>query len=1023
MTSTSLVFLGLVLAFSLSSIFVPLIIRVATRLRALDKPDVNVGNDGKTLHARKLHDVAVPRIGGLGFFLAFIATYFCIAPRSELDLVVLLASGAFTLGFVDDLIGLSARLRLLIQIALAALVIWVADLEVNSIFFFPDIQVTLPPALAWGLAIFVVVGAINAFNMIDGMDGLATICGIITILALTALNIKSSGHIGLFVFAVGPIVGSLLGFLRSNIHPADIFMGDGGSNWIGFFAGVLFLSFISQRGPFFDAPIADVIPLTGNTNAPIFSLALLCIAIPVTDAASVIITRLARGQSPMKPDRRHIHHHLLAIGFSHGAVVSILGVAAAFFAFLGVVAYFFDNASSFVVPGTVAFCLLFLGTLLMNNNQIPKLSHFKKMLSGAKPDETTEPAKPKFRFNLWPRVNFGIIAICDVAAVCLGLYLGFLLRLDFLISADFFFVFKKLAPLAVVSYLLVSLSVRQYHQIFRFATLGTVLQLVRTHVLACMLFSSLIYFSGIGPYFPKSIILMQFIITLMTSSFVRFIPRMVRASGYLIPERSKPRCFVYGAGATGELLVRHTKTDSSFPYSIIGFIDDNIANQGKFLHGHRILGSGIDLNDLCSRFNVNKVLIAMPSLNGADLRRVVTECQQAGATPLLVPDLSMSIDPKASYPRPVDVRDLLLRAPKATNRPLIEGFLENQIILVTGAGGSIGSEICRQILDMRPKKIILLDASEYNLYAIHNELSELVSDSNVIVPLLGSITDSRFVEECFRQHQPTYVFHAAAYKHVHLVELNPTEAIINNVLGTKILASTAKRYKTKKFLLISTDKAVRPTSIMGASKRCCELLMQSYNGKTDNQTCFSSVRFGNVLGSSGSVVPKFMDQIKKGKPVTVTHPDVTRYFMLISEAVALVLQSIVMAKGGEIFVLNMGEAIRIYDMACQLIRLAGREPGRDIEIVFTGLRPGEKLYEELLLEGHEARTDHDDVFELTGGVRDPHKVLSKIDSMINCSLEGRGVEAYHILWSLAKHGNENYKPTLSPEVDPHASVN
>ncbi len=1012
---------GMVIAFAMSSLIVPFITNLATKKHVFDRPD-EIGQLGR----RKVHDVPVPRFGGLGFFSAFMVTYIFFTPRSNLDLAVLIASGSFALGALDDFMGLSAKLRLIVQFLLALIACWALQLDILELRLAGSIALPMSQYLSILFGVFVIVGAINAFNMIDGLDGLATICGMISILGLSSLIIERTGDVGLFVFFAGPLIGTLLGFLRSNIHPAEIFMGDGGSNWLGFIVGVLFLIYLSPQPAFFSKDVTLPIGFAaGSNSAPYLLLAILCVAVPVVDAATVITARSVRRQNPMCADRRHLHHKLLDVGFGHSAVVSILTVVSAFFASVALSISFFGNREIAFFIGISLLAVFIIAAVTTANDLLPDRSYIGRLFK-VKVEKSIETQGFSIRLNkmLRSRLNFLVIATADVVSVLGGLYLAFLLRLDFLISENFLGVFKRIAPLGVVSYIIVSLAVRQYHQIYRYATLGSILQLFRTHFLSLILFSGLIYFSGVGPYLPKSIVMMQFVLTLMISSFVRFIPRMVRASSYLIPaDHVRPRCLVYGAGAAGELLARHSRNDRNFPYHIVGFVDDDSIKVGRFLHGYRILGKGTDLSEICSRYSVEKVLVAMHSLDGIAMRRVVNYCQSAGVTPMLVPDLGKSIDPKSIVARPVDVKDLLQRTPKATNKPLIEGHLVDQVVLVTGAGGSIGSEICRQILEFKPKKLLLLDASEFNLYSIHTEIVDSGINPDIVIPLLGSVADQRFIENVFKTYRPNYVFHAAAYKHVHLVEMNQSEAIINNVLGTKIVASTASRYKTKRFLLISTDKAVRPTSVMGASKRCCELIVQCLQSKPDNETCFGAVRFGNVLGSSGSVVPRFMEQIKNGGPVTVTHPDVTRYFMLISEAVALVLQSIVMAKGGEIFVLNMGQAIKIYDMAVQIIRLAGREPGRDIEIVFSGLKPGEKLFEELLLEGHESRTDHDDVFELVGGIKDSSSVMAKIDFMIEAVTKGRTIEAVHAMWSMAKHGNETQSMKLSPEVDPHAPVN
>jgi FlaA1/EpsC-like NDP-sugar epimerase len=305
--------------------------------------------------------------------------------------------------------------------------------------------------------------------------------------------------------------------------------------------------------------------------------------------------------------------------------------------------------------------------------------------------------------------------------------------------------------------------------------------------------------------------------------------------------------------------------------------------------------------------------------------------------------------------------------------------------LISGAGGSIGSEICRQIASFNPESIILLEFSEYNLYRINMELEDRFSGKTPVIPILGSVINKKLVDEIFTTYKPDCVLHAAAYKHVPIVEKNPISGIRNNIKGTKVLAEASLKHGVQNFILISSDKAVRPVNLMGASKRCCEMLIQAMFYLNQDKCRFSAVRFGNVLGSSGSVIPRFIEQIKKGGPVTVTHPDITRYFMLTSEAVSLVLQAAAFSQGGEIFVLNMGEPVKIYDMACSLIILAGKNPGDDIEITFTGLRSGEKLYEELVLEGTEQTSLHDDIFILKTSISDPQKNIKRIEEILRAA--------------------------------------
>jgi FlaA1/EpsC-like NDP-sugar epimerase len=368
---------------------------------------------------------------------------------------------------------------------------------------------------------------------------------------------------------------------------------------------------------------------------------------------------------------------------------------------------------------------------------------------------------------------------------------------------------------------------------------------------------------------------------------------------------------------------------------------------------------------------------------------------------------------KIPDPRPVHIQDLLRRSPKSVQKEVIKDFFQSRTVLVTGAGGSIGSEICRQILETNPGVLLLLESSEYNLYKIQRELEEKKT-SIPIIGIMGNVTDEAFIDHVFLNHRPDYVLHAAAYKHVPLVESNPLSGILNNIEGTKIVANACIRYHVRNFLLVSTDKAVRPTNVMGMTKRACEILVQSLHQLHGHGCRFSAVRFGNVLGSSGSVIPLFMDQIKKGGPVTVTDPEMTRYFMLISEAVGLVLQSAVKSRGGEIFVLDMGDPVNILEMAKQLIRLAGKEPGQDIDIVITGLRPGEKIFEELIIEGAERHELHEDIYIARPENFSGTLALEMIDNLLVYAKGYKTQEALVILADLAS--NSLHKNFSSPII-------
>jgi FlaA1/EpsC-like NDP-sugar epimerase len=449
------------------------------------------------------------------------------------------------------------------------------------------------------------------------------------------------------------------------------------------------------------------------------------------------------------------------------------------------------------------------------------------------------------------------------------------------------------------------------------------------------------------------------------------------------------RVLLYGAGDAGCMILREMFQNPKTPYSPVGFIDDDPGKVGRNINNIPVLGGLDDLDDIVATKNPHEIIITMPSISRETARKITDNCRRLGVPAKTLPMISELIEGKVNLDliREVNISDLLRRSPKSLDPDKISSLIKGSRVLITGAGGSIGSEIARQCIKYRASKIFLLDSSEYSLYKIHLELSNIPDSKTLIFPLLDDLKSLHDLEYIFKTHKPDTVFHAAAYKHVPMVEYNPHSALTNNVLSTRNIVRTAHNEKVKKFVMISTDKAVRPTSLMGASKRICELYVQNFN-KTSS-TEFITVRFGNVLGSSGSVVPLFKEQILKGGPVTVTDPEMVRYFMLIPEAVQLVLQAGAMGRGGEIFILDMGDPVKISDMARDLIYLMGFVPDEDIKIEYTGLRPGEKLYEELLTDESELKTQYEDI--LIGRVEtiDLAKLEKDIDELLDFAAGSR----------------------------------
>ena len=411
---------------------------------------------------------------------------------------------------------------------------------------------------------------------------------------------------------------------------------------------------------------------------------------------------------------------------------------------------------------------------------------------------------------------------------------------------------------------------------------------------------------------------------------------------------SGKRILIVGAGGAGTTILRELQTTDKLNDIPVGFIDDDPHKVGTSILGVKVLGTCENVVEIAKSVKADTIIIAIPSSDAKNVKRISQLCLATNCDVKTLPGLYQLIDGEVSVSRlrDVDVQDLLGREPVKVNLDEVMGYIEEQVVLVTGGGGSIGSELCRQIANHNPKQLIILDIYENNAYEIEQELKRRLPNLNLLT-LIASIRDSGKMDDVFKTYRPDIVFHAAAHKHVPLMETSPNEAVKNNVFGTYKVVKCADKYGVKKFVQISTDKAVNPTNIMGATKRVCEMIIQAFSRKSKTQ--FVAVRFGNVLGSNGSVIPLFKKQIAEGGPVTLTHKDIIRYFMTIPEAVSLVLQAGAYANGGEIFVLDMGEQVKIYDLAVNLIKMSGYEPHKDIEIKITGLRPGEKLYEERLM--------------------------------------------------------------------------
>ena len=547
-----------------------------------------------------------------------------------------------------------------------------------------------------------------------------------------------------------------------------------------------------------------------------------------------------------------------------------------------------------------------------------------------------------------------VIALFDVICVLGSYFIALLVRFDLSwvgIPPEYLAGYQMIMPLAV-PYVIATLWIfRLYHSIWSFASMHELIRLAVAWLMDAVMLPVFAILLGIE--MPASFWIVGGILGFATTTATRFSYRLVRLLRSRRSARSAKRVMVVGAGESGRALIREIKINPQLGLKVVCSIDDNPNKSGRYIEGVPIVGNRAFIAEACEKYDIEQIIFAIPSISGTVRKEILELCTSTGREVKAIPGIYQLVGGEVSVSRLRTVRleDLLGRDPIVVDVAEVRSLVEDRVILVTGGGGSIGSELCRQVASDDPKRLIIFDIYENNAYAIQQELRHDYPWLDLVV-LIGSVRDARRVNQVFDKYKPEIVFHAAAHKHVPLMEDSPHEAIKNNVFGTRNCARAAVQYGAKRFVLISTDKAVNPTNVMGAAKRLCEMVVQSEERRARNVgavTTFSAVRFGNVLGSNGSVVPLFKQQIANGGPVTVTDSRVTRYFMTIPEAVSLVLQSAYYAEGGEIFVLDMGEPVKIDDMARNLIRLAGYEPDVDIAIEYTGLRPGEKLYEERLM--------------------------------------------------------------------------
>lgn len=563
-----------------------------------------------------------------------------------------------------------------------------------------------------------------------------------------------------------------------------------------------------------------------------------------------------------------------------------------------------------------------------------------------------------------------LVLLGDAALFALAHVTSYLFRFEFSLTPDRLQQIRDVLIWLVPLKLAVFFAFGLYRGMWRYTSVRDFWLIMQATVVSSLLATFIMIYLNRFEGYSRAVFIIDGILTFLLVGGLRMVIRSYFAiySGSrndpnsLIKTHFK-NVLIIGAGDAGEKILREIKENYQLHYKVIGFIDDDPVKKGKSIHGIPVLGNVDNLADILDDEEVQEILVAVPSASGDQIRRIVEACQRCAVSYKIIPGIGELIDGRVSIKalRDISYEDLLGRKPVHLDAAGIRNYLDGKTVLITGCGGSIGSELCRQVIKFQPHLVILLDASEENLFKIQMELQNEKYFRHCET-VLGHVQDKQLMQDIFKKYKPQVVFHAAAYKHVPMLEKNPWEAVYNNIVGSRMIMEMSLKHSVERFVLVSTDKAVRPTNVMGTSKRVTELIMQSLQG---SNTKFMAVRFGNVVGSSGSVIPLFRRQIEHGGPVTVTHPEVNRYFMTIPEASQMILQAGAMGDGGEIFVLRMGTPVKIADMARDLIRLSGKEPDVDIEIIFTGLREGEKLYEELITVGEDILpTGHEKVMVL-----------------------------------------------------------
>lgn len=928
-----------VLACILSWLGISYFRRWAEKRRLLDHPN-----------ERSSHSLPTPRGAGVVFASVSLAGLWAVfllsAPATFWPAMIAWTLGTALIavsGLLDDLWSLPQWLRFAAQslgasIAIAGLGYW------RSI----DLPLLGSVDLHWaglGLTFLWIVGLTNAYNFMDGIDGLAGGQAIIAGLGWLLFGWNTGQPI---IAAFGALIaGSSLGFLSHNWPPARTFMGDVGSTFLGFSFAIF---------PLLSAATA---PSEMDRGAPFIGFLLVWPF--VFDTVFTFLRRLGRGEKVFAAHRSHLYQRLTVAGLKPRTVTLIyLGLASSG---LLLSLIWSPSATEGAGLGVLALPALALALWLFVDAR-ERIDAKQKIV-----------AQVKLVRHRLPLI------VLSQAVLLTAAYLGsFLLRLDFELPDPFRSTFLETLPLVLI----IKFAVFSFFGLFkgwwRYTGMSDLLDIFKAAAVSALLIIVSIYFTHGLLSYPRSVLLIDPILTVFLIGGARFLVRAFAENVRF--QMARTNTLIVGAGNAGGAIAKELKINEESGYHPIGFVDDDPSKAGIKIQGIKVLGSIQDMPRIIAENQVSHILIAIPSASGEQIQKIVGKCKECRVDFKTLPGLSEIINGSVTVGqiRNVRLEDLLKRKPVNLDLTKIQAEFEAKTVLVTGAAGSIGSELCRQIAQFRPNRLVLFDRSESDLHDLHRELADRLPAQS-LAPIIGDILDLRRLREAFATHRPNVVYHAAAYKHVPMMEDNCFEAVENNILGTFNVASTAAHWQVDSFILISTDKAVNPANIMGVTKRVAELMVLALQ---QHATRFVSVRFGNVLGSKGSVVATFEKQIAQRRPLTITHPEAKRYFMTVHEAVQLVLQASVMGIGGEIFVLDMGEPAKIVNLAKDLIRLSGLEPGVDIAIVYTGLRPGEKIFEDLRLQAEGLKpTSHRKIHVLDGGTADLERVKSWLDDIVS----------------------------------------